>query len=322
MKRMLRSLAAVIAIAMVVVAAPGTPVVTATKFRITRGELDKAYLTYVLTQKAFLNIDVAPVFEKEIRKRLLDELILTRLAALRADATDLNQAKLKADEIYKSQRENWATDFAFKLAVEATGLTMTEFKRQLHDEALRELVAKRELRVKTAPKPGDILKYYNDHRAEWNVPETANVAQIFFSKFDLATGRKLNPKEILAKHQTAAEVAAKVKSGIDFKKLVNDFSEDPISKPNGGEFQMVKGVGDPKLSTEVFKLNVNNAKLVETDLGFHVVWMKERKPARVKKIDEVRNEIRKLLQAKNFARELPKYFERIKQQAGVKILPR
>lgn len=320
MKSILKSLIVGLAMAGVVAAAPETPVVTGVKIRITKGELDKAYKTYVLTQKAFANIDVAPAFENEIRKRLLDELILTRLAALRADATDLNQAEVKAAETYKAQREKWATDFAFNLAVDATGLTMTEFKRQLKEEALRQLVAKRELRAATTPKPGDLAKFYNDRVGEWKVPETAKVAQIFFSKFDLATGRKLNPKEILVKHQTAAEVAAKVKSGIDFKKLVKDFSEDPISKPNDGEFQMVKGVGDAKLSAEVFKLKINDANLIETDLGFHVVWMKERKPARVKPLKEVANDIRKHLQAKNFARELPGYFERIKKQAGVKIL--
>ena len=300
-------------------AAPAKVVVTGVNIRITEAELDKAYLTFVLTQKALLNVDVLPALEPLQRKLLLDDLIMDRLVALRADATDLSQAKVKAEENYQAQRDRWATDFAFELTVKATGLTLVEFQRQLKKEALRLIVAKRELRPDIAATEGDILKYYNDHPKQWKVPEIAKVAQVFLSKSDLATGRKLNPDERAAKHQTAAKVRAKAQAGIDFKKLVEEFSEDLISKPNGGEFQMVKGLGNAVLEREVFKLRPNQAQLIETDLGYHVVWMKERKPAKVKKLAEVSNDIRKYLQAGKFEKELPAYFERLKKQARVQI---
>ena len=301
-------------------AAPNTPVATGVNLRITRGELDKAYQTYVLTQTAIAGIDVSPAFEKALRERLLDDRIVNRLTAPRADATDRNQANLKAEETYKAQREQWATNFAFELVVEATGLTLVEFRRQLQQEALRLIVARRELLATASVTEGDILKYYNDHHQRWKVPEIATVAQVFLSKTDLATGRKLNPEERGAKHQTAAKVRAKAVAGVDFKKLVDLYSEDPFSKPNGGEFQLVKGFGDQKLEREVFKLRVNDAKLIETELGFHVVWMKERKLAKVKKKAEVSNDIRKYLQQKKFAEQLPGYFERLKKRAAVRIL--
>ncbi len=301
-------------------AAPAKVVVTGVGIRITEAELDKAYLTYVLTQKAISNVDVFPALESFHRKLLLEDLIMDRLAALRADATDINQANVKAAENYKAQRARWETDFAFELIVGATGLTMVEFRRQLQKEALRLIVAKRELRTTISATEGDILKYYNDHPKQWKVPEIATVAQVFLSKTDLATGRKLNPEERAAKHQTAAKVKAKAVAGVDFKKLVDLYSEDPFSKPNGGEFQLVKGFGDQKLEREVFKLRVNDAKLIETELGFHVVWMKERKLAKVKKKAEVSNDIRKYLQQKKFAEQLPGYFERLKKRAAVRIL--
>jgi parvulin-like peptidyl-prolyl isomerase len=294
-------------------------VVTGVGIRITEAELDKAYLTYVLTQKALVNVDVLPALEPLHRKLLLDDLIMDGLVALRADATDISQAKVKAAENYKAQRAGWATDFAFELTVEATGLTLVEFRRQLQKEALRLIVVRRELRPITAATEGDILKYYNDHPKQWKVPEIAKVAQVFFSKTDLATGRKLNPDERAAKHQTAAKVKAKAQAGIDFKKLVEEFSEDLISKPNGGEFQLVKGLCDKDLEREVFKLRPNQAQLIETDFGYHVVWMKERKPAKVKKLAEVSNDIRKYLQRGKFEKELPAYYERLKKQARVQI---
>ena len=75
---------------------------------LAEAELDKAYLTYALTQKALLNVDVLPALEPLRRKLLLDDLIMDRMAALRADATDISQANVKAAENYKAQRAGWA----------------------------------------------------------------------------------------------------------------------------------------------------------------------------------------------------------------------
>ena len=67
-----------------------TVVASGTGFTITKGELDKTYRVYVLTQKLVFNIDVLPAFEQANRERLLEDMIMHKLAALRATATDLS----------------------------------------------------------------------------------------------------------------------------------------------------------------------------------------------------------------------------------------
>ena len=285
---------------------------------ITEADLEKACRIFVLTQ-ASSGVDVPAALEPMYRKRLLDDLIMNKLMALRANPTDKWQASQKATENFKAQREQYVSAVAFEMKVEATGLTMVEFKRQLETEALATIVAKRELRPTTAATEGDILKFYNDHNKQWRLLETAKVAHVLLSKSDGATGRRLNPDDRAAKQATAAKVLGKATAGIDFKQLAKEFSEDLSTKETGGELLLVRGASLPEVEKMVFTMQPNQVVLVESELGYHVVKVIERKAAKVRKLGEVSSDIRKHLQSQKFINQLPGYYNRVKKQAGIRV---
>ena len=299
-------------------AAPNRIVAKGIRVSITEADLERACRIFVLTQ-ASLGVDVPATRESEYRKLLLDQLIINKLLALRANPTDKWQASQKATENFKTQREQYVSALAFELKVEATGLTMVAFKRQLETEALALIVAKRELRPTTAATEGDILKFYNDHNKQWRVLETATVAHVLLSKSDGATGRRLNPDERAAKQATAAKVLGKATAGVDFKQLAKEFSEDLSTKETGGELVLARGASLPEVEKMVFTMQPNQVVLVESEVGYHVVKVIERKPAKVRKLSEVSNEIRTHLQGQKFIKQLPGYYDRLKKQAGVRL---
>ncbi len=299
-------------------AAPIKIVATGIGVSITEAELEKACRVFVLTQ-ASSGVDVPATFERVYRKRLLDDLVMNKLTALRATPTDKWQASQKAAENFKVQREQYVSPVAFELKVEATGLTLVEFKRQLEIEALATIVAKRELRATTAATEGDILKFYNDHNKQWRVPETATVAHVLLSKSDGATGRRLNPDERAAKQATAAKVLGKATAGVDFKQLAKEFSEDLSTKETGGKLVLARGASLPEVEKMVFTMQSNQVVLVESEVGYHVVKVIERKAAKVRKLSEVSNEIRTHLQGQKFIKQLPGYYDRLKKLAGVRL---
>jgi parvulin-like peptidyl-prolyl isomerase len=299
-------------------AAPVKVVASGIGLSITESELNKTCRIFVLTQ-ASSGVDVPAGLESVYRKRLLDDLIMNKLMALRANPTDKWQASQKATENFKAQREQYTSAVAFELKVEATGLTMVEFKRQLETEALALIVAKRELRPTTAATEGDILKFYNDHNKQWLVPETAKVAHVLLLKSDGATGRRLNPDERAAKQAAAAKVLGKATAGVDFKQLAKEFSEDLSTKETGGELVLARGTSLPEVEKMVFTMQPNQVVLVESEVGYHVIKVVERKAAKVRKLNEVSNDIRNHLQSQKFFKQLPGYFGRLKKQAGVRV---
>ncbi len=286
-------------------------------FSVTEAEVEKAYLHYVLTQ-SLAGVNVPRSMAATYQKTILEELIVNKLMAIRATPTDKYTALKEAEKMYKAQADFYASKKAFELKVEATGLTVFEFRNKLEAESLARVVAKRELQSKIRPSDGEVRKYYNDNAKLWQVQEHAKVAHVLLAKVDLATGRRLNPDERAAKQQTAAKVLGKARTGIEFKTLAKEFSEDLSTKETGGEVTIIRGTAAAQVEAMVFKMQPNQVTMVETNLGWHVILVKERQAAKTMVLSEVREDIRQHLEAESFAKELPKYLEDVKRAAGVR----
>ncbi len=82
--------------------------------------------------------------------------------------------------------------------------------------------------------------------------------------------------------EKAKEVLEKVKSGEDFSELAKEFSQDPGSKENGGDLDFVKkGTFVPEFEAVVFDetlaLGSVYPELVESDFGWHIIKVEERR---------------------------------------------
>ena len=300
----------------------GRVVATGIGVRIHESELDTAYRRYVMTQ-ATLGVNVPTLVGKAVQKQLLNDLVMQRLLGRRAQDGDRTKASLDAGKKLEELKKIFLTDTAFRLHLESNGMDAAEFHRQLQVELLADAVARRELHSKVQAKESELLKFYNDRNAkgQWNVPEQAKVAEVFITLVDPSTNLRLNPDARAKKQATAAKVFGKAAAGIEFRQLVKEFSENPLTKQQNGELLLVAGQVEAKVEKVVFALKVNQiCAPVESKAGFHIVRMLEHKRARTKPFTEVREDIRKHLQAEAYAKALPEYFTRLKKENGVRIL--
>ena len=300
----------------------GRIVATGVGLAVHESEVDAAYRRYVMTQ-ATLGVDVSPLIEKAIQKQLLNDLIMQRLLDRRAQVGDRTKAAADAGKQYNELKSTFLTDDAFRLHLESKGMTLAVFRKQLRIELLADTVARRELQSRVQAKESDLLKFFNDRNAkgQWNVPEQAKVAEEFISLVDPSTNLRLNPDARASKQALAAKVFAKAAAGIDFKLLVKEFSENPLTKQVDGELVLVAGQVEAKVEKSVLALKVNQiCPPVESEQGFHIVKMLEHKPARKKPYAEVRNDIREYLQAEAYGKALPVYFKRLKKESSVRVL--
>ncbi len=166
------------------------------------------------------------------------------------------------------------------------------------------------------PTEKQIVKYYDDNREQFREPERIRLELIRYdpdvlganqtpSPEDLQANyeRNLNtqfthPEQVRARHilvavspdasaaerasakAKAEELLQKVKSGADFAKLAQQFSDDPGTKDRGGELgyfargEMVKPFEDA-----AFKLTPGQVTLVQSQYGYHIVQLEEIKSA-------------------------------------------
>ena len=132
-----------------------------------------------------------------------------------------------------------------------------------------------------------VQSYYNAHKDQYRTPERIHARHIL-----LSTTNK--PKDQVPKIQAKAEDLLKqIRAGADFAQLAMKNSEDPGSAVKGGDLgwvvrgQMVKNFEDT-----VFALKPNEvSNVVTTEYGFHIIQVLEKEPARLRPIEEVKNEI-------------------------------
>lgn len=111
-----------------------------------------------------------------------------------------------------------------------------------------------------------------------NMPDSVKCRHILISTRDAQTGATLLSDS--AAQKRADSIAAAVAKGADFKALAAQFSGDPGSKDNGGEYtfssQQFGSLARP-FAEFVFYNAAGSKKVVKTDFGYHYIEVLEHK---------------------------------------------
>jgi peptidyl-prolyl cis-trans isomerase D len=229
--------------------------------------------------------DLEPaVFESKTRERMLSE--------------TMHQMITQAVQVSQDEARSEFNRFGEKLSLAYIEFAYSDFTGQV------------------SPTEPQLIKYYKDNREQFHEPERAKIDLIRYdpevlasnltpSAADIETNyeRNLNtqfthPEQAQARHiliavsleASPAEKAAakakaeqllqKVKSGGDFGKLAQQYSDDPGTRDRGGELgyfargEMVKPFEDA-----VFKLTPGQVTLVQSQYGYHVLQLEGLKKA-------------------------------------------
>lgn len=103
------------------------------------------------------------------------------------------------------------------------------------------------------------------------------------SKFDMGVSHIFISKKTPEAEKKIKEVHAQLKKGVAFEKLAAEFSEDQNSAPQGGKIGYFTAlqIGYPQLEDAVYNTPVGQFSApVETAIGYHVVKVFDKRPAR------------------------------------------
>ena len=133
-----------------------------------------------------------------------------------------------------------------------------------------------------------VQNYYHTHISAYEA-QKAHAAHIL-----IRTHKTMSEPERLAKLTTAQEAYSKIRTGISFSTIANDYSEDKNSTKKGGDLGWIKkGSIDPQFSKTLFALKPEEVSLpVETAFGFHIVKLVEAPKTIRRPFEAVASEIR------------------------------
>ncbi|MBL7688149.1 MAG: SurA N-terminal domain-containing protein [Bdellovibrionaceae bacterium] len=141
--------------------------------------------------------------------------------------------------------------------------------------------------------------YFETHKDEFVQAEKAKVRHI------LVRAEKGNADAVAKAKATAEALVKELKAGADFAKLAKEKSEDPGSKENGGLIDFfARGSMVPEFETYAFSAKPGEISApIQTDFGFHVIRVEERRSAKNPALDDVKEDIAEKLVAQEKTRE-------------------
>jgi peptidyl-prolyl cis-trans isomerase C len=163
---------------------------------------------------------------------------------------------------------------------------------------------------------GDVRDYYSQHKKELGVPEQVRARHILF-KVDPAgsEGEKNGARE------RAEAVLKRAKTGEDFEKLVQAYSEDESSKENGGDLgYFTRGWTVPGFEEVAFDTNPGEiSDIVETRYGYHIIKVEDHLDARERSFEEMRYYIRDELQRQMVTSRVQEFIRETTAKAGMQV---
>jgi peptidyl-prolyl cis-trans isomerase C len=184
------------------------------------------------------------------------------------------------------------------------------------DSFLANVYVKREIVDKIQISDDDLKAYYKAHEAELKTPEMVQARHILFRVVDNAS-----EEEKQKSLKKAEEILDKIKSGEDFAQLASEFSEDTVTKTNGGDLgvfargRMVKSFEDAAFALEQGEVS----EIVETPFGYHIIKVDEKIDASVTPYDSIKESIKQRLIQERTQSEISAFTEKALKDAGVEF---
>ena len=123
--------------------------------------------------------------------------------------------------------------------------------------------------------------------------------------------------------EQANDILKKIKAGEEFEKLQIELSDDPGSKSKGGDLgffprgRMLKQFEDAAFSLKPGE----TSGIVETQFGYHIIKLEEKKDASTEPYDAVKDKISQKLIQERVKTTVTEFLDKVMKDAKVEMHP-
>lgn len=265
----------------------------------------------VLTQEKLDQIKAAVV------DNILNSEVLLHQAGVEKIASDPEKAK----ESYEQFKKQFPNEEAFKELLKAQDMTEEEVKKEFERSSLLRALLEKNIFSKITVSPEEMRKYYDTNKAEFERKESVHASHIL-ARITASADAKANEESKANAKKKIEEVEKKLKGGADFAKLATEMSEDPGSAPKGGDLGFfTKGQMVPVFEKTAFELEAGKiSPIVESEFGFHILKVWEKKPAGMIPFEEAGKTIEGKLKSQIANAKTKEYLADLKAKLKVKKL--
>lgn len=263
-----------------------------------------------------------------LKLNLLNDLIDDQLLTDRAARERITVTEAEIDHQVAILSSPYSPEqFQKKLSDE--GLTPATLRDQLRHSLLIDKLMQHNISGQIKITPAEIDTYYHQHQAQFNVPETRyHLAQILVTVGRDPAAHNLKRSDAVGRRDALRKVLSierDLKSGQDFARLAEEYSEDPATASGGGDMGYVPAssiAADPQLRLAVNAMRVGQVSGVVRDQkgDFHILKLLDRDEAGQRPISDpgVRKTILETLTSEREQVLKAAYLEDLRNRAKIK----
>jgi len=258
-------------------------------------------------------------FEKrdEVYRQVLDQLVGYKLLVQETKNRQMTVTEAEIDVRVGEVKKQFPSEEAFTKVLADRRVTLEAFRQDARVQMLISKIIQAEVVPSIKVTEQDVQTFYDKNRERFNQPEAVQARHIlirFPPNADAAGKGRVRA--------TADAVLKKVMGGGDFAALAKEYSQDSGSAANGGDLGFfVKDQMVPPFAAAAFALQPGQvSSLVETQYGYHIIKVIERRAARVVPLVEARGDIWQFLTAEQQQQKTEAFVNGLKAKAKVEIL--
>jgi len=226
---------------------------------------------------------------EEFQKVKLDQLITEKLLAQEADSRGIELSEEEQTEIFNKQLEgikqqNDMNDEQLEQTLQQQGIESIDAYKERFFELNKDSLIINKLQETVMGEAEvteeEIKTYYEENKSEFEVQEQVQASHI-----------------LLEDEKTAQEVLTELENGAEFTELAKEYSTGPSAEDGGSLGYVSKDQNIAQgFKDALFKLEVDSiSDVVETQYGFHIIKVSDKREAGTKSYEEVKDQIKQQL---------------------------
>ena len=279
---------------------------------IKQEEVDRqmdAYERHLFLEKKI----IPPEKVLEVKRRILERLIDQELLYQESKRKKIEVEQSAIDEEIRKWREQFSSDEEFEKGMTDMNLTEEDLKSYIRRMLCVQKLLDEEIVSKVKVSEDEVRLFYDTHPDLFQQKDEVRASHIL-----IRAATNMDDSEKKEARKKLEGIRKRLEQGEDFAALAKEFSECPSAERGGdlgyfGRGKMVKGFEDAAFALKVGELS----GIVETDFGFHLIKVTDKKSEGMKSYDETKGDIRQYLFRTAVQRERSLYLDGLKDKAKV-----
>ncbi len=251
---------------------------------------------------------------KDLLRNLIDQqLWLSKGKEL--DITGETELVKRLDEIRKQYNLDSIEDL--EKAAREQGVSFEDFKANIRNQIITQEVMRQEVGEHIQMTPGEVERYYEEHKQDYTQPESVRLGEILIS-----TGAEGSddPAKVAAAKAKADDIEARLHAGGDFAQLARSFSDGSTAASGGDLGQYKRGQLSKVLEDKTFDLASGQyTDPILTRQGYIILKVVQHTPGGPRPFKEVEEDVEQAYYMSLMEPAIRAYLSRMRDEAFIQI---